>query len=300
MSTNLYRSFGPCTHIHRYEFFLTVNDEDIFFIAYCPDHFTLEHLFREVCKWAGIDRLNHIIEFQTIELQALHRSLRDIGCSNDSCEEDRVLLVLPSTQADSPHVLRNRTRRHLRRARKPNKIEPYRETECTSTSRLSRGFVRTKVTRRTTTVYGPGNIRITETVVYRRRRQPRDWDTWSPPPPATERQRSDSSSSESSTSSSRPTSPTSGGGIHASVDDGRVRPTSTSSRGQPSDTSGKDSSPIRGSAPLQPSVPHTSSPGTSTTPSEAQSGRPAPARPTTAQVLSELRPSRVPLPRNGL
>jgi hypothetical protein len=102
MSTNLYRSFGPCTHIHRYEFFLTVNDEDIFFIAYCPDHFTLEHLFREVCKWAGINRLNHIIEFQTVELQALHRSLREIGCSNDSCEEDRVLLVLPSTQADSP------------------------------------------------------------------------------------------------------------------------------------------------------------------------------------------------------
>jgi hypothetical protein len=190
MSTNLYRSFGPCTHIHRYEFFLTVNDEDIFFIAYCPDHFTLEHLFQEVCRWAGIDRLNHILEFQTIELQALHRSLRDIGCSNDSCEEDRVLLVLPSTQADTPSCppepdsTTSTTSSTFPKARLHNKIEPYKETECTSTSRLSRGFVRTKVTRRTTTVYGPGNIRISETVVYRRRRQPRDWDTWSPPPPA--------------------------------------------------------------------------------------------------------------------
>jgi hypothetical protein len=178
----------------------------------------------------------------------------------------------------------------FRRSRKPlqsNTIEPYRETECVSTARLSNGRVRTKVKRRTTTVYGSGDIRVSEVVIYRRSLEPDHWNTRRPASSA-ERERSsssDSSDSASSADSSRSPSPASRGGVHTSFSQGRVRPATSSSSGNTPSTSGKNSTTVRSSSTFEPEVAHSAAASSPAAIGKAEPRRPAPPRKTATSIL---------------
>jgi hypothetical protein len=193
---------------------------------------------------------------------------------------------LPSTQADSPSCPRTGLDESL--SRNPTRLSPIARPSASP----RRGFRTVGFERRSNDEQQQSTDQVTSEFLRLSSidvASTPDWNTWSPAPPAERNARRPRTRpiQRVATDSSRSPSPASGGGVHTSVGQGRVRPTSTSSSsGNTPSTSGKNSTTVRGSATFEPEVPHSASAGSSATIGKAQPRRPAPPRKTATSDTS--------------